>query len=107
MDELKEKVSNVFLKQIIKLLRSGEATTEQAKEFAVEFLKTTPYQSADDARTKIHAYVEKYPKFASIKTYIESYKDEQNTNRVLDMMKKHIQNDDIDKALEVAKNKDS
>lgn len=105
LEELKDPVAGVFLKEIIRSLRSGEITVEQSKEFAVEFLKMEPYESVDDVRTKIHAFVDKYPRFGSMKTYIDSYKDEQNTNKVVELMKKHIQNDDIDQALEVAKSK--
>jgi hypothetical protein len=103
LEELQERLANVFLKEIIKSLRNEEIEVEDAKTLAQEYLELEPFTSADDARSKIHSYVEKNPRFANMKTYIDSYKDEQNTNRVIDMMKKHIQNDDIDKALEVAK----
>ena len=95
LEELQERLASVFLKEIIKSLRNEEMEAEEAKALAQKYLALEPFTSADDARSKIHTFVEKYPRFASMKTYIDSYRDEQNTNRVIDLMKKHIQNADI------------
>lgn len=107
LEELKERIASVFLKEIIKSLRDDEITVDESKAFAVEFLAMEPYTSVDDARAKIHTFAEKNSRFGALKTYIDAYKDEQNTNRVIALMKKHLQNDEVDEALEVARKKDT
>ncbi|MBI1863051.1 hypothetical protein HYS00_02955 [Candidatus Microgenomates bacterium] len=73
-----------------------------AKKLANEFIALEPFTTIEECRDKIEQFVEKFPRFDNLKLYINNYLEEQKVNSVIERMKKHIKDNDIDKALEVA-----
>lgn len=101
--DLAEQLSDRFLKIIIRDLKEETIDLPTAKKLAQEFIALEPFTTVEDARPKIETYVANYPQFASIKTYIDAYLDEKKIANVVDKMKQHIKDDNIDEALKVAK----
>lgn len=103
MVALMNKLEYIFLKVLVTTLRDETMTVEEAQLYSGEFLKIDPFTSIEDAKTKIYAFVEKYPAFAPMKTYVDSYKDEQKINGIINKMSGYLKQNDVDSALEVAK----
>lgn len=100
--KLQDTLSKAFLKDILKALRANEVSVADSKKMAQDFLKLEPYASVDEAKQKISEYIALYPRFHFLETSISAFVDAQNTDKVISLMQKHLQNDDVDKALEVA-----
>ena len=103
LTKLKEHLEYMFLKVIINGLRDNSISIEQSKAFAQEFLVSEPFASVEDARAKIHSYTTTHPQFITLRGYIDSYHQEQKVSEVIEKMRTHIKNNDIDQALQVAK----
>lgn len=93
----------LFLKQLIKGLRDGTITPDQARQYANDFLPIEPFASLDDARIKVESFVASHQHFEPLKSYIDAYQTDQQTNAKIEAMRKHLQNNNIDEAINVAK----
>jgi hypothetical protein len=101
-DELKkitDQVEYIFLKTIVTELRGKRMTADQARLSAQAFLKIEPFGSLDDAHHKIHQFVTTFPAFDLLLNYIDAYNDEKNVDRVIEEMRIHIKNNDLEQAL--------
>ena len=103
MLDLRNRLERIFLKTMVKQLREGKLTIEQSKSLAKEFLVIEPFSSVDDAKSKMESFSQKYPDFAILKEYMDSYSKEQDVENVVDQMRGHIKNNNIDAAIDAAK----
>lgn len=101
--ELQQRLEYIFLKEIVRGLRDKTMSVEDSKKWAQTFLTIEPFTSTQDANSKINDFCTKYPQFSRLNTYIDSYAKEENVDAVVDKMREHIKNNDIDSALKVAK----
>lgn len=106
MDELKkltEQLEYLLLRTIIETLDKDVIGEEDAKLQATEFLKLEPFMSIEEAKKKMGDFVQTYGIFNKLKDYVDTFHDEQKINAVIQKMQKHLQNNDVDNALEIAK----
>jgi hypothetical protein len=106
MDDIQhitEQVEKLFLKQLARGLSEQNITPEQAKSYAQSFLPIEPFQSIEDARTKIHEYVAAHDIFRSLQIYIDGIHEEIESDRKVEAMKSLINENKIDEAIQVAK----
>ncbi len=106
MDELKkltEQLEYLLLRTIIETLEKEALSEEDAKLQATEFLKLEPFLSIEEAKKKMSDFVLTYGIFNKLKDYADSFHDEQRINTVIQKMQKHLQNNDVDNALAIAK----
>jgi hypothetical protein len=103
IQKITDHVEYLFLKLIVRGLREHTITPEQASGYAREFLPIEPFQSFEDARTKIHAYVTTHGHFTSLQAFIDGLHEEQESDRKVESMKKLIKENKIDEAIQIAK----
>ena len=105
MDDLKkltDKLEYLFLKEVVMQLKNGTLTLGQGKWASTEFLKLEPFQSVEDAKTKIHRFVGTNEMLKVLVEYVDAFVYEQKVDKVIDKMKKYIGEKKIDEALQVA-----
>lgn len=100
--EFIERIEEEYLKILIKQLQDGEIDTNQAKQLSVEFLNLTPFQTSEDMESKIRTFTESHPEFGGIYVNLLKYEDEARTASLLNQMRVHMKNNDVDKALNLA-----
>ncbi len=93
----------MLLKKIVTDVKAQQMSMPEAKKYAQDFLKLLPFSSSEDAQIKMHEYVRKYPVHAEMEDYIKAFNHEAKVNSIIDKMRKHLKNNNIDKALEEAK----
>lgn len=107
MDDL-PKVTNqlefLFLKRLAAGLKDGAFDIPTAKKLANTFLHIEPFSSIEDAKMKMLTFSQENSYFTQLKDYIDAYYSEQQKDAVIEQMRSHIQQGNIDQALEVAKN---
>jgi hypothetical protein len=103
LDGVRYQLEYTFLKVLVKELRDGRMTVAQAKLFAQEFVAVKPFESEEDAYLKILSFSSKYPELKELTDYVEAAQSELHVSEKIQKMKEHIKQNDIDKALEVAK----
>ena len=101
--QLNHKLESLYLRTIITGLRDGSITVEESRLFSKAFLQKEPFQSLEEAKQKIYAYVSENPKFEKLKAYIDAYHEEQQVDSKIEQMRAHIKNNNIEEALNVAK----
>ena len=104
MSKVTDKLEYLLLKDIINGLRDETISEEDAKTIAAVFLDLEPFASIDDAKNKMNTFIVTYPRFMLLKEYMDAYHEEQRTAAVIEKMKEHIKNDNLDQALQVAQN---
>ncbi|MFA6005889.1 MAG: hypothetical protein WC775_05400 [Patescibacteria group bacterium] len=102
LKELTDKIEYLYLKTIAQAMKDNAVTLAFAKTTAQEFRALEPFGSVTDAQQKIAAYVAKFPLFATLKEYLDSYHNEKKLNVVIGKMQQYMKDHDIDAALEVA-----
>ena len=105
MAKLTEKLEYLFLKAIVHGLSDKSTKAPIARQFGIEFLKLEPFTSLEDAKKKMAAFVSQNSKFEQLTKYMNAYHEETRINEVIEKMRTHMKNNDIDKALEVAAKK--
>lgn len=106
VEELKiltERLEYIFIKEVIKALKTESVSIEEARSLAIDFRKIEPFRSIEDAEEKVTHYTEKYPRFIILKEYADGFRYEQEANKKIEKMRKHMQENNIDEALKVAK----
>lgn len=94
----------LFLKRLAAGLKDGTVDIPTAKKLAKTFLQIEPFSSIDDAKLKMLTFSQENSYFSQLKDYIDAYYSEQQKDAVIEQMRAHIQQGNIDQALEVAKN---
>lgn len=100
--EFIERIEEEYLKILIKQLQEGDIDTAQAKQLSIEFLNLTPFQTSEDMETKIRSFTEAHPEFGGIYVNLLKYEDEARTSALLNQMRTHMKNNDVDQALHLA-----
>ena len=107
MDELEKLTVDLeyqYLKYVMNTVRDKTLSVPDAKKSAQGFLKLLPFNSVDDVKNKISSYTPEFPFFTFLHKYMSAYDEEQKTAQVIEKMKQHIKNNNIDDALKVAQN---
>ncbi len=94
----------LFLKRLARGLKEEKIDIPRAKALAKAFLKIEPFSSVEDAKAKLDSFTRQEDYFSNLNEYIEAYYSEQQKNAMIEKMRHHIRQGDIDQALEVAKN---
>lgn len=105
MDELKkitDHLEYIFIRKIIEGLNDSSISIPAAKDYAIAFRKLQPFESIDDAKSKMNQYSDQNPLFQQLKEYTTAYHSEQKLGAVIDKMRGYMKNNQIDEALEVA-----
>jgi uncharacterized membrane-anchored protein YjiN (DUF445 family) len=96
-------VEKELLQAIIANLKDNRLTEEQARELAREFLALLPMQDKKDLLDKLFNFSKKHVEAKGVYLkYAKPYEEEER-QRKLALMSEHIQNGNIDHALNVAK----
>lgn len=103
MDDIVNDVEKEILKSIMDNLNQERMTQEQARAFAKEFLALLPIQDKKDLLDKLYKLSKEHVEAKDVYLkYAKPYEEEERM-RKLTLMSKHIQNGEIDHALNVAK----
>lgn len=105
MDEMKkltDQLDYLLMKKIINGLRDGSVSIPNAKLLAHEYLAVKPFDSVEDAKQKVHNLINITPLYQTLKDYMDAYHEEQKINSVIEKMRQHMDNNNVDAALEVA-----
>ncbi len=102
LEKMKKQVEYIFLKRIVTGLRDGSIEVAQAKAWAQAFLKIEPFANFDDAKAKLAQFAVENPLFEELKGYIEAYHYEQKVDAVIQKMRQHMGDNNLDEALKVA-----
>lgn len=100
--KLKTIVEYQYLKHVVEGVRNKTLSLPDAKKSAQAFLKLLPFASTDDIKNKMETYANEFSQFSFLAQYIKVYEEEQKMASVIEKMKQHIQNNNIDEALKVA-----
>lgn len=92
----------LFLKHLSDGLKSGSIDIPTAKQLTSAFLQIDPFASIDDAKQKMQAFSQQFPSFMQLKNYIDAFYSEQHKDEVIEQMRAHLKQGNIDQALEVA-----
>ena len=107
MDDLaavKTQLEYLFLKKIIADLRAHNVDVPTVKKLCQEFLSIEPFTSPEDATQKITSFVTNHTEFAELKKYSDAVESEKDVAAKITKMREHIKANNLDAALEVAKN---
>lgn len=94
----------LFLKRLSTGLKDGILDIPTAKDVTNRFIEIKPFSSIDDAKMKMMTFSQQNTYFAQLKDYIDAYYSEQIKDNRIEQMRQHMQQGNIDQALEVAKN---
>jgi hypothetical protein len=100
--QMTDKVEYMFLKKIVTNLQDGAMEPIKAQEYSKAFLAIEPFQSFEDAKSKIEQFVAQFPNFSDLKEYIDAYHYEQKVDAVVQKMQEYIGQDKLDQAIQVA-----
>jgi len=104
--KLEKKLADIlydqYLRILIIVLESEELDLERAKTITKEFLDLVNNAQTETVEKQIATFVAKNPLFESILTTVKSYEDEKRTAQVLEKMRIHLKNNNVDNALKVA-----
>lgn len=106
MDDVQKITSQLeylFLNKILEGLRQNTIMMPQAKILATDFLHLEPFLSYEDARKKIADFIRQRADYGFLEEFLLGFHDEQQKSQLIDKMRTHIKNGDIDKALQVTK----
>lgn len=104
LSKVTNQLEYLFLKRLARGLKEETIDIPRAKALAKEFLQIEPFSSVEDAKSKIDSFTRKDSYFLTLNEYIEAYYSEQQKNALIEKMRQHIKQGNIDQALEVAKN---
>lgn len=100
---IKHQIEYLFLKKIIAGLRDGSISVAKAKEYANAFLSIEPFTSIEDAYNKVNQFIAKHTEFVILKDYMDAFEKEKDVAGKIDKMREHIRQNNIDAAIQVAK----
>ena len=103
LDKLVEEVERDLLSHIYANLKTQEINAEEAQKLAQDFLKLLPFKDKQDLLDRLNALGNQYRTAQEVYVKYGVPHEEQERLKKIDMMREHIKNGDIDKALEVAK----
>lgn len=104
LEDFIKKVEGMVVKMLIKGLRAGEVTEQQGRQYCKDFLALLPIASAQDAATKVTAFVQKNPYYVDLKPYVDTYLQEEKLEMVVKKMVHYLKDENnVDAALQVAK----
>lgn len=92
-----------YLKAIARLLKNNQMNAARAKESAQAFLRLIPFSNYEDLEIKIKTFVEQYPELKHLEIMVLKNREEQKTKLVIDKMQTLMHNNQIDDAIQVAK----
>lgn len=96
-------VEKELLQAIVANLKENRLTEDQAKQLAQEFLALLPMQDKKDLLTKLYAFSQKHIEAKGVYLkYAKPYEEEER-QRKLALMSQHIQNGQIEHAINVAR----
>lgn len=103
-DALVKELEKDLLKIVASSLRNGSLALPDARSACQAYLSMLPYSTFDDFKNKIKAYSTTYKPFS--KLYIDLLHNEEKyrMDNVLTRMRLHLHNNEVDKALHIAKN---
>ncbi|MFW5704156.1 MAG: hypothetical protein ACOCXQ_04920 [Patescibacteria group bacterium] len=100
--ELKKEIDVAFLKEVVAQLRSNTLTPQTASAKAQEFLPVVQAQEMDSFVHNVQQFVTDNPPFAKLLIILENFHHDQKTRDILNQMRVHMQNGEIDSAISVA-----
>lgn len=103
LDKLVEEVERDLLSHIYANLKTNEINAQQAQKLAQDFLKLLPFKDKKDLLDKLNELGKEYRTAQEVYVKFGVPYEEQEREKKLELMRTHIKNGDIDKALEVAK----
>lgn len=90
------------MRVVISGLKSNKLSIPEAKRLAQDFLAIEPFASVEDAHSKINQFTATHQGFSLLKEYADVYYDEDKLDDKLEVMRKHLKENNIDEALRVA-----
>ncbi len=104
-DEFVKKIEIEYLRILAKLLRDGKINRTQAKESAKTYLKMLPFSSNEDLLTKVKEFIKSFPMLDAYEIYVMHEIEQIKTNEVLEKMRTHLKNDNIEEAINLVDKK--
>ncbi len=98
---MRDQLEYLFLRVIISGMKNSTLPIPQAKQLTREFLAIEPFASAEDARSKIDQFAAAHQGFSLLKEYADVYYSEDRIDEKLEVMRKHLKENNIDEALSV------
>lgn len=84
-------------------VRNNSMTDDAIKTYAQAFLTIKPFSSIEDAKQKMANYATQFPLFAQLSDYIDAYYSEEHKDELIEQMRQHLKNGNIDQAIQIAK----
>lgn len=103
MAVITDRLQYIFVKVVIAGFRAKSLPVADAKKWAKELLGMKPLTSLAEAEEKIGKFVEGKKDLKQMKNYLDAYDEEKRLEAVIERMRTHLKKNEIDKALEVAK----
>ena len=94
----------LFLKRLVAGLKDGTLDLPTAKVLTQTFRHIEPFSSVEDAKAKMQDFSEKNPYFSQLQDYIDAYYSEQYKDVLIEQIRDHVRQGNIDQALQIAKN---
>lgn len=103
LDKLVEEVERELLSHIYANLKANEIDANEAQKLAQDFLKLLPFKDKQDLLDKLNILGNEHRTAQEVYVKYGVPFEEQERLRKIDLMREHIKNGDIAKALAVAK----
>lgn len=102
-NDINELVERRFLIQCLYLVENDKAKKEDLAEPSRILLALEPFESLEEAKTKLSFMVSKYPDcFTPVLEHLDSIISENNTKEMIDKMHELLKNDQVEEALQIA-----
>lgn len=99
--KMRDQLEYLFLRVIISGMKNNTLPIPQAKQLTKEFLAIEPFSSPEDAHGKIDQFASTHQGFTLLKEYADVYYNEDQLDDKLEVMRKHLKENNIDEALSV------
>ncbi len=96
-------IENEFLQLLINNLQEKVITVDEAKLMTQNFINLYPFSDADGMIAKIKTFTENHSQFQDLYISVFKKKEQTNISSVLEKMRVHLQNDEADEVLKLAK----
>lgn len=93
----------IFLKTIVRELKSNHIKIADAKNYAIAFRKLEPFRSLEDAKTKMTQFSTLYKAYVLPEDYIDIYFQELKKDELIEQMREHLKKNEIDQAIQLVK----
>lgn len=103
--KLQEIIERQYLIRLLELTKSASISREQSRLSSQVILGIQPFADPDDALMKMEFFVSKFPEFQNVLDHIKVIINEENNNNVINEMHKHLREENVDAALDIAQNK--